>query len=113
MGVIFLLSSQEKFPTPPGLSPAFLAVLAHFMVFGFLSILVLFAINGLAPVTVRSMALSVVITTAYGISDEIHQAFVPGRQPSGMDVLVNFTGAVVWTAAAFLISRRVYGLRRR
>lgn len=29
----------------------------------------------------------------YGITDEIHQAFVPGRDPSGLDFLADLSGS--------------------
>ena len=37
----------------------------------------------------------------YAASDEIHQAFVPGRGPSVFDVLLDFCGAV--TGTVFLL----------
>jgi len=35
------------------------------------------------------------ITAAYGISDEIHQAFVPGRQCDGWDMLADAVGGIL------------------
>lgn len=43
------------------------------------------------------------LVVAYGISDEVHQSFVPGRSPDGLDVVADAVGAacgaVVWYAA--------------
>jgi VanZ family protein len=44
-----------------------------------------------------------VLASAYGITDELHQAFVPLRMPDPMDWLVDTVGAAVgaltmWTA---------------
>jgi VanZ family protein len=36
------------------------------------------------------------IAAAYGVLDEIHQHFVPGRQPDVLDVLTDLAGAVVF-----------------
>ncbi len=35
------------------------------------------------------------ICLVYGIIDEIHQSFVPGRSPDGWDVLVDTIGAAI------------------
>jgi len=49
-------------------------------------------------------ALTVVgLCTLYGISDEFHQSFVPGRDASAGDVAKDFAGAAV---AAFVVHRR-------
>jgi VanZ family protein len=45
-----------------------------------------------------AFALVVAIVTLYGISDEYHQSFVPGRDPSLGDVLKDLGGAVVGSA---------------
>lgn len=51
-------------------------------------------------------------TIAYGLSDELHQAFVPGRVSSWVDVLYNSVGAVVGLTVAELATRllRTMGL---
>jgi len=43
------------------------------------------------------------LCTLYGISDEVHQSFVPGRDASAGDVAKDFAGA---TVAAFIVHRR-------
>jgi hypothetical protein len=40
-------------------------------------------------------AAALAITVAFGISDEIHQFFTPGRVPSAFDVVLDGAGAVV------------------
>ena len=39
--------------------------------------------------------LSILFSSLYGVSDEIHQAFVPGRSPEAADTLANFAGSVL------------------
>lgn len=34
---------------------------------------------------------------AWGVIDEVHQSFVPGRHPDAMDVLADFVGAALGT----------------
>ena len=41
----------------------------------------------------------------YAISDEIHQAFIPGRTPFASDVVIDFLGVVVGIIIAFVIIR--------
>jgi VanZ family protein len=43
------------------------------------------------------------LCTLYGISDEVHQSFVPGRDASAGDVAKDFAGA---SLAAFILHRR-------
>lgn len=44
---------------------------------------------------IRIMA--IVFTSLYGLSDEIHQAFVPSRTASGMDFLADVLGSILGT----------------
>jgi hypothetical protein len=48
----------------------------------------------------RAVALAVAITLAYGLLDELHQAFVPGRTPSVGDAAADLVGGIVGAAAA-------------
>ncbi|HKQ71583.1 MAG TPA: VanZ family protein [Polyangiaceae bacterium] len=43
---------------------------------------------------------SVVAATLYGVSDELHQSFVPGRSVDMFDVLADCIGSLVGSAAA-------------
>ncbi len=44
--------------------------------------------------------LAVLVATAYGVSDEWHQSFVPGRMPSLADVGADAVGALLGAWAA-------------
>lgn len=56
-------------------------------------------------VTLRrwSLSLAIVFAIVYGLSDEFHQSFVPGREPSLLDLGADLAGAL---AAAWIISFR-------
>ena len=47
--------------------------------------------------------LSIFASTAYGISDEIHQYFVPCRTADVMDVLADMVGSCIGVMAYFLL----------
>ena len=51
------------------------------------------------PATARVMLLAVLISTLYGVTDELHQAFVPGRVADAWDVLKDLAGAAAGAAA--------------
>lgn len=94
MGVIFLLSAQSTLPHPaqPWLS-VLVEQLGHALAYGILAWLFLRALRGNGPVSCRLRVVSVVLAVVYGASDEIHQAFVPGRHPSLVDLLTDGAGA--------------------
>jgi len=82
--------------------------LAHGFVFGTLAILVLWALRG-TRFDRRpwfAVALAVVIATAYGVSDEFHQRFVPFRSPDVFDVIADGAGALLGAVVFSLWTRR-------
>jgi len=97
-GLIFYLSSQSR---PPGPALWWLELLgdkgAHAVEFGFLGLLCYRAFRfGSGPRATRSaLLLAILASIGYGITDEIHQAFVPFREPSLWDVLADGAGASV------------------
>ena len=51
-------------------------------------------------------ALATLIATVYGITDEWHQSYVPGRTSDPLDVVADFVGALLATLAARALMRR-------
>lgn len=49
----------------------------------------------------------VVLATFYGLTDELHQMFVPGRDPSFSDIIADFTGATLMQLCLWGHSRLV------
>ncbi len=92
MAVIFYESSLTEAPLPGGMSDK----LAHAMGYAVLGGLVGRAVAGgfPLPLSVSSAALSVAISVAYGVSDEWHQRFVPGRTADVHDLFADAIGAV-------------------
>ena len=54
----------------------------------------------------RTAAFAVFISTLWGLSDEIHQAFVPGRSSEVADVIADLLGSMAGAAASLLLSNR-------
>lgn len=96
MGAIYVASSIPKLPR---LTEAFdVYTLAHVFVFGILFLLgerAFFHQAWSSYLQRNSFLGAFVLTCAYGILDEIHQSFVPGRSPDAMDVLADAAGAIL------------------
>jgi VanZ family protein len=56
-------------------------------------------------VTLLTMLGAIVVAILYGISDEFHQSFVPGRTSDVADVVADGTGATVAVGIAWLVAR--------
>ena len=54
----------------------------------------------------RTAAFAVFVSVLWGVSDEVHQALVPGRSPELGDVIADLSGSVVGAAGHLLFSRR-------
>ena len=92
MGVIFALSAQHHFPTTFGVSIEFTAVAGHLFIY---SVLAALLYGGLPSALGRGRraALAFAIAVGYSASDEFHQSFVPGRDASLGDLLVDAIAA--------------------
>lgn len=64
---------------------------AHFSEYAVLALLW----AGVLPQRPRRLILAFALTVAYAATDELHQAFVPNRGPSPVDVLIDASGAAV------------------
>jgi VanZ family protein len=92
--VIFALSSVPSLDTGLGIWDLVLRKLAHLVEYALLGAL-LFRAFAREPVAVA-------VGSAYAVTDEIHQAFVPGRAGSPVDWLIDTVGVV---AGVLLFSR--------
>lgn len=96
--IIFGLSSMSSLPAPPdGLTDKH----AHFGAYGMLAALLVWGLADRAPkrTTWGMAAAAVVLATLYGVSDEFHQSFVPGREVSALDLTADAAGATVAAVA--------------
>ena len=111
LAVIFALSSiPNNFGATEDTLPVDKAV--HAIEFGVLAFLVTWL--GLratiahhdAPLTAAVAVGAVLFALAYGVIDEAHQRFVPGRDPSWADFGADAAGAVAGAPAAIALRRR-------
>lgn len=96
MALIFALSSLNDAPVPEGMSDGF----GHGVGYLMLSVAMFWGFAGASwsGVNWRSGALAVVCSVLYGLSDELHQMFVPGRAAAWDDVLADLYGALIGAA---------------
>jgi VanZ family protein len=57
-------------------------------------------------------SLPVLITVLYGISDEVHQGFVPSRDSEVKDILSDAVGALLGVVLIILVRRAISHFRR-
>jgi len=101
MAVIAWLSHR---PLPVGLAHGSDKVV-HFLVYGILAALWVRALRPREPgggrrAFRRALLVAVVVTAAWGVLDEIHQSFVPGRDASPGDAVADTLGGLAGAVLA-------------
>ena len=104
MAVIFWASSIPRLGRLPG---GVTDWVGHAIGYGLLGALLLRALAGgrLSGVNGRRALAAVLLATLYGVSDEAHQWFVPGRSPDRLDVLADCLGAALAVTAGVAAAR--------
>ena len=96
MGIIFYLSHQ---PGDLSIFPQFLGIdkLLHVIAYGSLAAATLYGLNPLTKSSCRTLTAIVVVLFCilFGLSDEYHQSFIPGRFVSAWDVAADGVGALL------------------
>ena len=97
MAVIFYVQSLSAPPLPPGLNDK----VSHLLGYAGLGLVAARACaGGLGRrVSLASALTAVALTSAYGITDEVHQLFVPLRAVELLDWYADTAGALAGTAA--------------
>jgi VanZ family protein len=101
MGVIFYLSAQPSLPRILDRFGMLQSIAGHLLEFTVLALLLRWALDGSGVEGTAAWAF--VIAVAYGLFDELHQHFVPGRHTDPVDLLTDAAGA----AAALWLTKRV------
>ena len=53
----------------------------------------------------RTLLVGAFVAAAWGLGDELHQAFVPGRSPEALDVVADALGSLAGASLRFAVSR--------
>ena len=98
MAMLFAFSSLSKLPSPPG---EFSYYDVHLVAYAGLGLLTARALarGASAHVTARVVAAAVLISSLYGVTDEYHQLFVPGRDFDVLDIVADAIGSIVGASA--------------
>ncbi len=108
-GTIFYLSSLQN-PLPE-LASRFSDKVLHGIEYGGLGLLVTLALLGSGFRARRALGIAVIAASLYAASDEVHQAFVPGRDADVRDWFADSVGAIVGAFVAFYPNRKRIGER--
>jgi VanZ family protein len=109
-GLIFFLSSQSTIPIPRGIWSY--DKLLHCIEYAVLAFLIArVAVDPQRTEVWTPAGIGALLSSLYGVSDEFHQSFVPGRSSDGYDVIADVVGSLLG-ALLFTFHRR-HGLRVR
>jgi VanZ family protein len=106
MGLIFFVSAQPSLPSVPGRWDVLLKKGMHMLAYGILTGLYLRALRGPGRDDRRIRVVSIVLALAYALSDEYHQTFVPGRNGTLADVMIDGVGILGATLLDWLFAGR-------
>ena len=96
MALIFYLSTQSTVELPETWSSVYSDKILHALAYGTLAFFFLYGFLSSTHMPERTVyAASWLITVLYGLSDEFHQSFTPGRDSSLGDLFANTVGATV------------------
>lgn len=111
VGVIFYLSHQPGTQEQPlfPMQDKFL----HFMAYAVLGFLVMGSVRATAHGYRPQQAwLISLLVGLYGVADEFHQYFIPGRMADGFDVMADIAGGLLGVWLMYYLVRRASSRRR-
>lgn len=107
MALIFFGSSMQL---KQGASPfTYADKVVHFFEYGILGVLLFNALEKKSSVTSVTLliTLTTVLTGLYGLSDEIHQYFVPTRECSYFDLIFDVAGGLCCSLMWYHLKKRI------
>ena len=104
MATIFFLSHQPSLPAPSLFEHQ--DKLFHGGAYGLLGLLLALALHEPGRPG-RTLLLVWLLGTLYGLTDEYHQSFIPGRDADLLDVLADSAGALLGGAAGILFMQHL------
>ena len=101
MAVIFVASSRAKAEMPDfGALDLPAKKAGHLLVYALLAFAWMRGLSFGRPPTLRDAALAVLLSAAYGLTDEYHQSFIAGRNGNLVDVGIDAIGALLGVSVA-------------
>ena len=97
MAMLFGLSSFSRLPTLPGDPSDYYMHFAAYI--GLAALTTRATTKGLGDVSWSAVIAAIVISSLYGVSDEYHQLFVPGRSFDVFDMVADTIGSIVGASA--------------
>lgn len=105
MAVIAWLSHQPQWPAPVRGYPDWIL---HILAYAVLGAACYLGARDLGRGLLAPALAAVLIATVYGVFDEIHQSFIPGRDAAVADVLADSVGAAL--SAVLVTFARLWGV---
>ena len=106
MCLIFYLSSLSGHEVSQPLPLKPIPLIGHIVLFSGLAALLLLAIRGWKfEINLRWVITVAVFSSLFGISDEYHQSFVPGRHASIADALIDSISSIVTATSMLIVGR--------
>ena len=104
--LIFILSASPSIAPPPGF--VLEDKIYHFIEYGIFSYLLFLAFYYSRSEFLKKhfIVLSCIVGMAYGLSDEIHQSFVPGRSCEFLDFVADCLGVALVQMGIWLYLKR-------
>ena len=110
MALIFIVSSLEQTPIPPPkIEWVGFDKILHFIEYGILSVLLTTAFVKTSPTWIPARWIWVtaaLISILYGVSDEIHQKYVPGRFATIADWVADAIGSIAGVLGTYFYHKK-------
>ncbi len=94
---IFIFSSIVFAPPSGSRNISIVSIIYHFSVFFLFAFFLLVSIKGKNEIRKHHIIITIIISILYAILDEIHQSFVPSRNASMFDIMINTFGILAST----------------
>ena len=106
--LIYYLSSRQNFPVEAPPWAFFADKVVHAGLFGFLTLLAIRAWKMDYPgkVSIKVLIIITICVSLYGITDEVHQIYVPNREPDVNDWVADTIGAMIVSASYWFVQKK-------
>ena len=104
-GLLKTLENILHLPLTSSFFSFFIRKLAHFSLYFILALLTINLEIQYCEINKKQILIALFFCLIYAIGDEIHQSFVGGRSPKIMDVLIDFSGSLMYCIIYYLLKK--------